>query len=412
MKTWDRSSAAARFGFRDVLAEALSGAAARPGRLIVGTLGTAVGIGALVLALGLGATASGQVSAHFDAVASTHVEVTPAERAGADGQQHAVSTLPTDSVDRVDGLAGIRSAVLLGAVEPGPAVRAVPIDDPSAPAVTDPPVRVASGELMEAIGAHVVHGRAFDRGHELRGDRVAVLGAEAAERLGVRGAESAPSIFLDGIAYTVVGLLDSVEVEQSLLTAVIIPFSTARHDFGSATSATGLMIAIEPGAGEVVAHQVPIALDSGAPDAFTAAAPAAPAVLQGEVAGDLDLAFLAIGVITLVAGGLGIANVTMLSVAQRRGEIGLRRALGATRRQIAAQFAVETVLVGALGGLIGAGCGVLIVVAIAAAQGWTPVLDPLSTLGATVAGGVIGLVAGAYPALSAARIEPADALRE
>jgi putative ABC transport system permease protein len=156
---------------------------------------------------------------------------------------------------------------------------------------------------------------------------------------------------------------------------------------------------------------VPIALDSAEPQNITVAASPTTTALEGGVRNDLDAVFVLIGVITLLAGGLGIANVTLLGVSERTGEIGLRRALGATRPQIAAQFALESLIVGALGGTIGAAVGVAVVVAVSAASGWTPVLDLALALGSTLLGGLVGLAAGAYPALKAARTEPADALR-
>jgi putative ABC transport system permease protein len=113
----------------------------------------------------------------------------------------------------------------------------------------------------------------------------------------------------------------------------------------------------------------------------------------------------------LLAGGVGITSVTMLSVVERTGEIGLRRAVGATARQIAGQFVAESVVIGLLGGLIGAAVGVFGVVAISAARGWAPVVDPWVALGGIGVGAVLGLLAGGLPARRAARIEPVEALR-
>jgi putative ABC transport system permease protein len=191
---------------------------------------------------------------------------------------------------------------------------------------------------------------------------------------------------------------------------VIIPTGAARRDF-PAIPPDLVALHLDRAAGELVSRQAPLALDPNEPDVFTVAAPSRPTALQDEVGDDLDIVFVAIGLITLLAGGLGIANVTTLSVSERTGEIGLRRALGATRRQIGAQFVTESVVVGALGGVIGVALAVLAIVAVSALRGWTPVLDLPLAFGCAALGAAVGLAAGAYPAAKAARTEPADALR-
>ncbi|SDZ06345.1 ABC transporter permease [Herbiconiux ginsengi] len=400
----------AHYTVRDLLTESLNGVSAKPSRLVISVVGTLVGIGALVMTIGLGQTAAGQVATRFDSVAATHLEVQPATASGADGKDHPTASIPADALDRVTRLAGVEAAAALAKVSFEARITAVPVNDPSSTAAVPPPIVAVSGDLLAAVGG-AVSGRMFDRGHEERVDRVAVLGAGAAQALGIENAASSPSIFIDEHAFTVVGILESSEIEPGLVDSVIVPLATAQRDLRAGPADT-LALRIAVGAASTVSHQAPIALAPNAPDGFTAAAPPTGAELHGDVQGDLDLVFFMIGLITLVAGGLGIANVTMLSISERRSEIGLRRALGATRRQIAAQFMTESLVVGTLGGLIGAAVGVLTVVIVSLAQGWTPVLDLGLVLGSTVSGGLVGLAAGCFPAVRAARVEPADALRD
>lgn len=133
--------------------------------------------------------------------------------------------------------------------------------------------------------------------------------------------------------------------------------------------------------------------------------------MRQSVQADINAIFLALGAVALLVGGLGIANVTLLSVRERTGEIGLRRALGASKADIGNQFLVESVVIGLLGGLIGSAVGVAAVVLVSLAQKWTPILDTTVVVGAALLGGMIGLAAGTYPALKAAGVEPITALR-
>jgi macrolide transport system ATP-binding/permease protein len=133
--------------------------------------------------------------------------------------------------------------------------------------------------------------------------------------------------------------------------------------------------------------------------------------VRDEVQTDLNVMFLLLGGLSLLVGAIGIANITLVGVMERTAEIGLRRAIGATRMHIASQFLVESASMGVMGGVIGASLGVLIVVVVSAYQVWTPVLDPAAPILSPVVGGTIGLLSGTYPAWRAAQLEPVEALR-
>jgi macrolide transport system ATP-binding/permease protein len=264
--------------------------------------------------------------------------------------------------------------------------------------------------LFRAVRADLETGRLPDSGHSNRADRVAVLGPHAASRLGITGLKQLPAVSIGDHLYLVTGILRDVARKPELLGSVIIPEGTARNYFGLAGPGT-VVVETKIGAAYLIADQAPLALRPDDPRVLKVEVPQEPKRVRDEVQTDLDVMFLLLGGLSLFVGALGIANVTLVGVMERTGEIGLRRAIGATRGHVAAQFLLESASMGVIGGVIGASLGVLIVVAVAAYQVWTPVLDPLAPFLAPIVGGGIGLLSGTYPALRAARLEPAEAVR-
>jgi macrolide transport system ATP-binding/permease protein len=286
----------------------------------------------------------------------------------------------------------------------------VPINDPLAAGALQLPMKAASPGLFGAVHAELSAGRLFDAGHSRRADRVLVLGPNAARRLGISRLDQQPAVFVGDRLYAVIGLLSSVHRQASLLGAAIMPEGTARREFGLRAPALA-QVETRIGAVELIVRQAPVALSPVDPGLLKVASPPDPRQLRGAVKNDLNALFLLLGGVSLLVGAIGIANVTLVSVLERVGEIGLRRALGAGRRHIAAQFLLESTAMGLAGGIMGASLGTLVIVGVSATKTWTPVLDPWVPLGAPALGALIGLVSGTYPSLRAASLEPVEALR-
>ncbi len=392
------------------MAEAVAGVATRPSRLALTTLGTVLGIAALVATIGLGQTAAGQISDRFDLTAATRVAVEPAEDDGPDGKVR-LTQLPWDAPERIQRLAGVDSAGTYVSVDVGDtAVHGLPAATPGDSSGQDMPIAGASPGLLSAVGAELAAGRMFDAGHDARGDAVVVLGRYAAERLGVTQIDAQPSIFIGDRAFTVVGIVDSVDHRAEILDAVVLPMGTARELY-DVKYPDAVEVRTDIGAAQQVGEQAALAVAPNDPALLAVEVPPAPGSLRDTVSADVNGLFLALGGLSLLVGGLGIANVTLLSVLERVSEIGLRRAVGAGRTHVAGQFLVESGLVGLIGGLIGAAIGVLATVGVSIVRDWTPLLDMRLAVAAPLLGGVIGLLAGTYPAWRASVIEPIAALR-
>jgi putative ABC transport system permease protein len=410
-----------RLTTRDAAAEAVAGIVQRPGRAVLTMLGTVLGVGAFVAVLGLTATGAGQISRQFTVLADTTVTVEdngPVNNVAAPGTNPAIG-FPADAdavADHINGVAGAGVWWPVSLPEGTNFTGALALSATASQTIN---LLAASPGAVRAMGLKLVAGSPLSTYENDTRQHVAMIDTTAAASLGISAARLAshPAVFVDGIAYTVVGVYSSAQRVVTSQSVMLIPEQTALADYGNPEPGIGnqdeaqMVVATRIGAAQAVARQIAAAELPADPSRLVVTSPSNPQTLQGEVNGDLAGLFLILALVSLLIGAVGIANTTLVAVLERTEEIGLRRAVGARPRHIAAQFLAESTALGTLGGLVGTCIGVGTVVIFAAAKDWTAILNPAYTLPAPLIGSVVGLLAGAYPALRAARTSPLAALR-
>lgn len=396
---------ASRVQLRQLVSEAIAGVLQRPGRSALTALGTVLGVGAFVAVLGITTTANSQIDERFNALSSTQVSI---EQLTDDPFLDATD-FPVDAEQRIDRLNGAKAAGLYWTLDTATRVSAMPPPVGGAESAGTISVMAVSPGFWAATGASTRSGRTFDA--FLQGDRVAVVGEGIAKQLSIGDLASQPAIFVNDIPFTVIGILDSADRVPDTLLSVSIPAEVATKYWGRPQTPSRMIVETDLGAAKTVADQAPLALSASDPGHFKATTAAEATALRDSVSSDLGVLFLVLAGICLVIGAVGIANTTLVAVLERVPEIGLRRSLGALPRHIGAQFLLESTALGAIGGLVGTSLGAVAIVAVSVAKDWTATLTPWTVTLAPFIGAGLGLLAGLYPSLRAARIEPIEAFR-
>jgi putative ABC transport system permease protein len=391
--------APSRLRVRDAFAVGAVGLRSRRLRAALSALGIAIGIASLVAVVGISASSRADLIAQLDALGTNLLTITPGQSFLGDE-----AVLPEEAPGMLRRIGPVQSVSAVEGLEP--AVRRSDL----VPEEYTGGITTTSAELslLDAVRGTVAEGRWLDAASASL--PAVVLGATAAERLGIDRLYPGLQVWIGDRWFAVVGILDPLPLAPELDSAALVGTGIAADVLGAEGNASRVYLRAEPEDVEAVRDVIPGTANPEHPDEVEVSRPSD--ALEARAAADetLTALLLGLGAVSLVVGGIGIANVMVIAVLERRGEIGLRRALGATRRHVLVQFLLESLYLAGLGGLIGALAGGAVVLVYASSRGWTPDIPPLGVAGGLGAALLIGALAGLYPALRASRQQPATAL--
>ncbi|MBA9003971.1 ABC transporter permease [Thermomonospora cellulosilytica] len=384
----------------DVVRVGAVGLRTRPLRAFLSALGIAIGIAAMVAVVGISSSSRAELDRTLASLGTNLLTVAPGTTLTG-GQ----ARLPLEAEAMVGRIAPVQAVSAIGRIPDAKVYRTGRIPETDTGGIA---AYAARTDLPAVTGARLRGGAWLN---EATGRYPAtVLGAKAAERLGIGKAGPDAQVLIGGEWFTVVGVLEPAPLAPELDSAALVGWPVAEERLAFDGHATTVYTRSADAHVEDVSAVLGATANPEAPNEVEVSRPS-DALAARQAAGEAFTGLLlGVGAVALLVGGVGVANTMVISVLERRAEIGLRRSLGATRGQIRLQFLAESLLLSALGGMGGALIGALVTVGFAASRDWPAVVPAWAVLGGVAATVLIGALAGLYPALRAARLSPTEAL--
>ena len=389
----------ARLRPRDVLRVGGVGLRTRPLRVFLSALGIAIGIAAMLAVVGISTSSREDLNRQLAALGTNLLTVAPGQSLFGE-EAH----LPDDAIDMIGRIGPVESVSATGNLD----ARVYRNDHIPSGQSSGIGVRAARTDLPATVGATIASG-AWLNDATARYPAV-VLGSSAADRLGIGHAGPDVQVWLGGHWFTVVGVLNPVPLAEELDTSALVGWTTAENLFTFDGYPTTVYTRSSEDAVEDVRNVLAATANPEAPNEVQVSRPSDALAAKQATDATLNGLLLGLGGVALLVGGVGVANTMVISVLERRAEIGLRRSLGATRGQIRLQFLAESLLLSALGGVGGVLLGIGVTATYSSIQNWPTVVPAWAMIGGVAATLAIGAIAGLYPAVQASRLSPTEAL--
>jgi len=369
-------------------------------RAALSALGIAIGVAAIVAVLGLSASSQAGLLSEIDRLGTNLLDVTNGQTLF--GQTAELPDAAPAMIARIGPVTQVQyTGAVSGNVYRSPLIPSIDTNGLS--------IDAASLGLQRAVGTSIWQGSFLNAATER--EPVCVLGAQAAELLGIDRVFAGERIWLDGVWFYVAGILHSAVLAPEIDSSVLVGFPAAERYLDFDSHPSEIYVRAQTSQVDAVDNVLAATADPQAPSDVDVSRPSEALVARADAQGAFNDLFLGLAAVALLVGAVGVANIMIIGVLERRAEIGLRRALGATKANIRTQFLSEAILLALLGGIIGVLAGILATAIYASTKDWAVVIPPLAWGGGLAAAIAIGAIAGLLPAIRAARMAPTDALR-